>query len=107
MGAAFFEPSSASALPNLVDPQDLGTANALMGSAWGTMVAVGAALGGVVAATLGSDVAFILNGASFLVSALLILTVKRSFQARRAEHGWSARRSRAHRASRASAPRSR
>jgi len=82
VGAAFFEPASASALPNLVDPKDLGTANALMGAAWGTMVAVGAALGGVVAATLGSDVAFILNGLSFLVSALLIMRVKRSFQIR-------------------------
>ena len=81
VGAAFFEPASASALPNLVDPRDLGTANALMGSAWGTMVAVGAAAGGVVAAALGSDVAFIVNGVSFLLSALLILRVKRSFQA--------------------------
>ena len=87
VGAAFFEPSSASALPNLVEPGDLATANALMGSAWGTMVAVGAALGGVVAATLGSDIAFILNGLSFLVSALLILSVKRSFQSARRSDG--------------------
>ncbi len=83
VGAAFFEPASAAALPNLVDPRDLGTANALLGSAWGTMVALGAAIGGVVAATLGSDVAFILNGASFAASALLIWRVRRSFQADR------------------------
>jgi MFS family permease len=87
VGAAFFEPASASALPNLVEPRDLKTANALMGSAWGTMVAVGAAVGGVVAATLGRDVAFVINGASFLVSALLLLSVHRSFQARRADRG--------------------
>ncbi|MFN8619502.1 MAG: hypothetical protein U0869_01985 [Chloroflexota bacterium] len=48
------------------------------------MVAVGAALGGVVAATLGSEVAFILNGVSFALSALLITGVKRSFQQRSA-----------------------
>lgn len=83
VGAAFFEPSSASALPNLVDPKDLATANALMGSAWGTMVAVGAAAGGVVAATLGSDIAFILNGVSFGLSAVLIWTVRRPFQGAR------------------------
>lgn len=79
VGAAFFEPASAAAMPNLVDAKDLKTANALMGSAWGTMVAVGAAVGGVVAATLGRDVAFVINGLSFLVSALLILSVHRSF----------------------------
>ena len=83
VGAAFFEPASAAALPNLVDHHDLATANALMGSAWGTMVAVGAALGGVVAATLGNDVAFIVNGLSFLASGLLILSVRRSFSAAR------------------------
>ena len=83
VGAAFFEPASAAAMPNLVDAGDLRTANALMGSAWGTMVAVGAALGGVVAATLGRDVAFTINGLSFLASALLILTVHRSFSERR------------------------
>jgi MFS family permease len=83
VGAAFFEPASAAALPNLVDPKDLATANALLGSAWGTMVAVGAAAGGVVAATLGSDVAFIVNGLSFALSALLIWTVKRPFQGAR------------------------
>lgn len=83
VGAAFFEPASASALPNLVPPRDLATANALMGSAWGTMVAVGAAIGGVVAATLGRDVAFLVNGLSFLVSALLLVGVRRSFQAAR------------------------
>lgn len=83
VGAAFFEPTSAAALPNLVEPEDLATANALMGSAWGTMVAVGAAVGGLVAATLGRDVAFVVNGLSFLVSALLIAGVHRSFRAAR------------------------
>jgi len=87
VGAAFFEPAWASALPNLVEPQDLGTANALMSSAWGTMVAVGAALGGVVAATAGRDVAFLLNAISFLLSALLIVQVRRPFQQGREARG--------------------
>jgi MFS family permease len=79
VGAAFFEPASAAALPNLVDPDDLGDANALLGAAWGTMAAVGAAIGGVVAAVLGRDVAFLGNALSFLLSALLILGVHRPF----------------------------
>src|SRR3972149_1464317 len=77
--SAFFEPTSSAALPNLVDDEDLPTANVLLGSAWGTMLAVGAALGGLVAATLGRDAAFALDAASFAVSALLIIGIRRSF----------------------------
>src|SRR6185295_4689917 len=40
--AAGFDPASSAALPNLVDEEDLSTANALTGSLWGTMLAVGA-----------------------------------------------------------------
>ena len=46
--SAPFEPASSAAIPNLVDPDDLPTANAVGGSLWGTMLAVGAAVGGVV-----------------------------------------------------------
>lgn len=80
-GAAFFEPTSSASLPNLVDEEDLPAANALIGSAWGTMLAVGAALGGLVATFLGRDAAFILNAASFLASAVLIVGIHRSLRA--------------------------
>ena len=60
-----FDPASSAATPNLVDPQDLPTANALSGSLWGTMLAVGAGLGGIVATVFGRDVAFIVDAASF------------------------------------------
>ena len=43
LAAAVFEPTSSAALPNLVDEDDLAEANVLIGSAWGTMLAVGAA----------------------------------------------------------------
>src|SRR2546426_643457 len=59
IGASLFEPTSSASLPNLVDDEDLPAANVLIGSAWGTMLAVGAALRGVVAATLGRDVRFV------------------------------------------------
>lgn len=77
--SAFFMPASGAALPNLVGISDLKAANALMGSSWGTMLAVGSALGGLVATAFGRDTAFMVNAASFLVSALLIATVKGSF----------------------------
>jgi predicted MFS family arabinose efflux permease len=78
--SAAFEPASAAALPNLVDEDDLVTANALSGSLWGTMLAVGAALGGVVTAVLGRDAAIGIDAASFVGSALLIVRIHRSFQ---------------------------
>ena len=84
-GAAVFEPTSSASLPNLVEEDELPEANVLIGSAWGTMLAVGAALGGLVAATLGRDVAFAVNAASFAVSALLIVGIRRSFRAARSD----------------------
>lgn len=78
--SAFFEPASSAALPNLVEDEDLPTANVILGSAWGVMLAVGAALGGIVAATLGRDAAFVIDSATFAVSALLIVGIKRPFQ---------------------------
>ena len=85
--SAAFDPASSAALPNIVDPDDLGPANALNGSVWGTMLAVGSALGGVVAATLGRDAAFAIDATSFAVSALLIVGVHRSFAEARASDG--------------------
>jgi MFS family permease len=81
--SAAFEPASLAALPNLVDEEDLATANALSGSLWGTMLAVGAALGGVVAAVFGRDTAFILDAVSFLASAWLIWRIRRPFAEQR------------------------
>lgn len=80
VGAAFFEPTSSASLPNLVDREDLPVANALGGAAWGTMVAIGASLGGLVTAFLGRDAAFLVDALSFAVSASLIWGVRRSFR---------------------------
>jgi len=79
-GAAFFEPTVSASLPNLVDREDLPTANALIGSAWGTMVAFGAALGGVMAATVGREVTFLMYPVLFFVSGALVWSVKRSMR---------------------------
>ncbi|HEX2193595.1 MAG TPA: MFS transporter [Candidatus Limnocylindria bacterium] len=83
VGAAVFEPASSAALPNLVDRRRLPEANVLIGSAWGTMLAVGAGLGGLVAVALGRDVAFVLNAASFAASAWLVYGIRLPMQERR------------------------
>lgn len=80
VGAAFFEPTVSASLPNLVDHDDLPTANALLGSAWGTMVAVGAAVGGVVAATVGREATFLAYPVLFFLSSGLVWSVRRSMR---------------------------
>jgi MFS family permease len=81
-GAAF-EPAASAALPNVVDDRDLSTANALSGSLWGTMLAIGGALGGVVAGVFGRDTAIVVDSVSFVLSAILILRVRRPFSEHR------------------------
>ena len=80
---AMFEPTTHAAIPNLVDPEDLPAANVLMGSTWGTMLAIGGALGGIVAATLGRDAAIVGDSLSFALSALLIVGIGRRFSEER------------------------
>ncbi len=77
--AAAFDPASQAALPNLVEPDDLSTANALTGSLWGTMLLIGSTLGGLVAALLGRDAAIVIDAVSFALSAMLIFSVRRAF----------------------------
>lgn len=86
--SAAFEPASMAALPNLVDDRDLVTANALSGSLWGTMLAVGAALGGLVTAAFGRDASIVIDAASFAASAALIFRIRRPFSEgrQRSEH---------------------
>lgn len=84
--SAAFDPASSAAFPNLVDDRDLGPANALFGSLWGTMLAVGAALGGIVAAALGRDAAFVVDAVSFALSAALIWRIRGRFNEERTEH---------------------
>ncbi|HET9425215.1 MAG TPA: MFS transporter [Gemmatimonadaceae bacterium] len=84
IGSAYFEPASQAALPNLVAAEDLGPANVLMGSTWGTMLAVGAALGGAATMLLGRDAAFVADAFSFLVSAWMLYRMRGTFAERRA-----------------------
>lgn len=77
---AFFEPVTAAVLPNLVDAEDLSLAQVTMGSVWGTMLFVGAAIGGLTAELLGRETTFLVNAATFVVSAVLVLPIRRPLQ---------------------------
>jgi MFS family permease len=76
LGAAFFEPAHAAVIPNIVPEDEVNRANALASVTWSFCLAVGASLGGVVAAWLGRDAVFLLNAFSFLASAGLIARMK-------------------------------
>lgn len=84
IGSAYFEPASQAALPNIVAPEELGAANVLMASTWGTMLAVGAGLGGLVTSWFGRDVSFVVDSASFLLSAILLWRMRARFSEIRA-----------------------
>jgi len=78
-GKAFAQPAGTAALPNLVDDEDLAVASVLSGASWGTMLAVGAALGGLVAGTLGTTVCFVLDAVLLLTAAVLTASTTRPF----------------------------
>ena len=70
--AAFFEPARNAVIPNITSPEELMAANTLSSTTWSFNLAIGATLGGLVAAVLGRDAVFGLNAVSFLASAMLI-----------------------------------
>lgn len=75
VAASFFGPASSASIPNIVSEEELFAANALSGATWGVMVMVGSALGGLVSAAFGRDIAFVVNAVSFLIAAFLIATI--------------------------------
>lgn len=79
IGSAYFEPAAQAALPNLVRGEELAPANVLMGSTWGTMLAVGAGLGGLVTMRFGRDASFIVDAVSFLASAGILAAIRTPF----------------------------
>jgi len=84
--AAFVGPATSASVPNLVDnDEDLRKTNALFGSTWGIMLAVGAALGGVFAGIFGRNAAFIADAVSFVIAGLLFAGVKRPMQSERTQ----------------------
>lgn len=86
IGSAYFEPASQAALPNIVEADELAAANVLMGSTWGTMLAVGAALGGAVTMLLGRDASFVVDAVSFLASAAMLWAMRARFSEQRESH---------------------
>ncbi len=73
--SALFTPARGAVLANVVPTGELVAANALESLTWSTMLALGAFLGGVVAALFGAETAFVADALSFLLSAFFISRV--------------------------------
>jgi len=72
---AFYAPAATGFIIQLVDEKDLQAANALLGTARNGAVAGGAALGGILVATIGAGATLIVDAVSFGLSALLVLSL--------------------------------
>jgi MFS family permease len=74
--STFFEPAKTAVIPSIVSGRELLAANAISSATWSVMLTLGAAFGGIVTDWLGTDAAFILDSATYIVSALLIASVR-------------------------------
>ena len=74
--SAFYEPARQAILPNLVAKEDLLTANALYSVSWSAMYAAGSMAGGVTLYFFGWEVAILVDAASYVVAALILMRIQ-------------------------------
>ena len=70
LGRTFFNPTIRAAFPGVVGGGDLARANGLLSATFSISITAGPALGGVLVATVGVNAAFLLDSATYLVSAI-------------------------------------
>jgi MFS family permease len=75
LATGFFRPAVYAGLPNLVEEAELARANSLIQTSENISWTIAPVIGGALVAASGPDLAYWVNGASFLVSALLILRI--------------------------------
>jgi NRE family putative nickel resistance protein-like MFS transporter len=71
-----FAPARNSILPDIVSRRELGAANALSSTTWSVMLALGAAIGGLVSGEYGIYPAFVIDAITFLLSAVMIFGIR-------------------------------
>jgi MFS family permease len=89
--STFFEPARAALVPALVENDELIKANTLASITWSAMLTLGGALGGLTASLFGVRVSLIVDASSFLVSAVLVLSITGQFRSNAVhalESGW-------------------
>lgn len=73
--SALWLPTQSAILPEIVEPEELVTANAILAATWSTMLAFGAALGGLATGLIGIYPAFIIDASTFLFSAFFTFRI--------------------------------
>lgn len=89
--STFFEPARAALVPALVENEELLKANTLASITWSAMLTLGGAIGGLTASLFGVRVSLIVDASSFLVSAILVLSITGQFRSNAIhvlESGW-------------------
>ena len=81
IGQSLFRPAINSFLPQAVSKEQLGTANGLFTAAQEVTSVVGSPLGGILVVAVGVAGTLVLNGASYVFSALMIIFVSLSLSA--------------------------
>jgi MFS family permease len=84
--STFFEPAKTAAIPSIVEDRELVAANAISSVTWSVMLTLGAAIGGLITGWFGTDVAFILDAATYLLSAALIARIRVQKRRKRERH---------------------
>ena len=74
--STFFEPARTAAVPSIVSDNELLPANAISSVTWSAMLTIGAAIGGVVTGWFGTNAAFVLDSASYVLSAIFIASIR-------------------------------
>lgn len=77
LATGFFRPAVYAGLPNLVEDEDLPSAQGLLQAADAVTTVIGPLVGGVLVAATSPDWAYVVNAVTFLFSALLILRIPR------------------------------
>jgi MFS family permease len=91
IATSLFRPAVYAGLPNLVTDRDLPQANGILQTADNLTWTLGAIVGGGLVAATSPDVAYVVNAASFVVSALLIVRIRERFEEQEREPsrgGW-------------------
>jgi predicted MFS family arabinose efflux permease len=74
--STFFEPAKSAVIPSIVAERELVSANAISSVTWSAMLTLGAVAGGMVTGWFGTDAAFVIDSATYLISAALVWSVR-------------------------------
>lgn len=72
----FFDAARSASVPNTIAPEDLHVAYTLSAATWSVMLALGAGLGGLLLTVVGLEGVFLIDSATYLVSAVFVIWLR-------------------------------